>query len=202
MIHKEAARRLGWSGADSGQLELHGEEHRKMPRGSCACTIANQLVSREFLSTVPFDRLQFNSVEGRFEQLHCPCEIDGSFCTNEKCTYSHSRIGVYFSSNDQCYVLGCSTSLGSGKLGPLKDIKCRICTELFGTHYPVYETLAHLLTNLAGFPCEKCMKNSQKEKHDCPLVQVWLDPLHRRHQEIEFPFCLPKNPECRVCLLR
>ena len=32
--------------------------------------------------------------EGRFEQLHCPKQIDGSLCGDPACKYSHVAIGA------------------------------------------------------------------------------------------------------------
>ncbi|KAL6299835.1 hypothetical protein BKA93DRAFT_571391 [Sparassis latifolia] len=98
IVRREAARTLGW-------LENHDVTDVDRPtnsacdhiHGSCACTVANQIVA-----------------QGRFEQFHCPREIDGTVCDDTTCPYSHA-------------------AMASGDLtGHIADIECKICTELFG----------------------------------------------------------------------
>jgi len=78
-VRREVARTLGWLDDHNGIPE---DNHQVTPaekkiRGSCSCTVANQIATH-----------------GRFEQLHCPKEIDGSHCGDETCHYSHAPLGL------------------------------------------------------------------------------------------------------------
>ncbi|KAL4244046.1 hypothetical protein ABKN59_010554 [Abortiporus biennis] len=102
VIKREALRSLGWledntSFALSSNTTQQSPSNRIIPYGSCGCTVGSQLHST-----------------ARFNQLHCSQQIDGTFCEEKSCKYSHTRIA-------------------SGILqGPPSSIECSICTELFG----------------------------------------------------------------------
>ncbi|KZT04649.1 uncharacterized protein LAESUDRAFT_814008 [Laetiporus sulphureus 93-53] len=76
-VRREIARTLGWLENYPIAADYHenqSAEEEKI-RGSCACTVANQIY-----------------LEGRFEQLHCSREINGQRCFFQ-CRYSHAALG-------------------------------------------------------------------------------------------------------------